>query len=197
MANNAGSTDDAQPADAEKQDDLMLKVAKQFGMKDRDGRGAAPVMSPGDRAALRRMEVTRVRSADGAVIKLLLAADIPKHLQTRDFDRWRLIAHIAAMLSGTGKLRAHARGRKLGAILREADYSENRLLRLLSVRGAALDGQVRRAMRVIAQKGKQPIDLWTVYDLVGPNPDRAEAARIRIAQDYYAATAAADKGDVE
>lgn len=188
---------DGPPTDtSEHTKDWMTAIGKQFGSLDRDRRGLPPSMSSGDRALLRRMNLKRERTVDGAVIKLLTEAKIPPHVQRHDFQRWRMIAHIAAILSGTGKLTAHASRRRLGAVLNEADYSENRLLRLLSTRGEALYDQVYRATRVIAQKGKQPVDLWMLYHLLDTDQKQAEEARIQIAKDYYAAEAA-DKGDVK
>jgi CRISPR system Cascade subunit CasB len=140
-------------------------------------------LSTGDRAALRRMELTRSPAADGVVIKLLMQAKVP-------------VTHVAAMLSGTGALPSHAESRSVGAALSEASYSENRVLRLLATRGEGLHDQVRRAARILA-KARKPIDLWTVYHLVGDDEAKAEAARVRIAQDFYPAEARSVKGDDE
>ncbi|WP_413061380.1 type I-E CRISPR-associated protein Cse2/CasB [Sphingomonas carotinifaciens] len=170
-------------ASAKKEPDWMQSIAGQIRF-----------LSTGDRAGLRRMDLTRSHAADGTVIKLLTRAKVPQQAQGTGFDRWRLVTHVAAILSGTGATQAHAEGRRLGSALREADYSENRLLRLLAVRGEALDDQVRRVARVLAQKGKHPINLWTLYHLVGSDAVKAEAARIRIAQDYYAAAARSEEG---
>lgn len=158
--------------------------------------GQIRFLSTGDRAALRRMELTRSPAADGVVIKLLTRAKVPAARQRADFDRWRVVTHVAAMLAGTGAVQSHAEGRSLGGALSEADYSENRLLRLLATRGDFLHDQVRRAARMLANSRK-PINLWTVYHLIGHHEHKAEAARIRVAQDYYAAGARSDKGDDE
>lgn len=196
MVNEDEAADDAPADTSQKRSDWMVEISKQFGSRDRDLRGAPPTMSSGDRAALRRMDLKREHVVDVAVIKLLTEVKIPRHVQMLDWQRWRMIAHIAAILSGTGKLTAHAPFRRFGAVLNEAGYSENRLLRLLSTHGDALYDQVYRATRIIAQKGKQPVDLWTMYHLLDPDQKQAERVRIRIAQDYYTAEVA-DKGDVE
>jgi CRISPR type I-E-associated protein CasB/Cse2 len=81
----------------------------------------------------------------------------------------------------------HAPGRGFGRALHEAGYSENRLMRLTAARGDALVDQVLRAGRYLAQAGAVPINLRTVHDLIADEPARAEAARLRIARDYYTA----------
>lgn len=167
-----------------------------------DGDGGAMVsisgqvryLSTGDRAALRRMYLTRSRAVDGVVVKLLLGAKLSPRDYQSDYDRWKLIAHVAATLSGTGAVQAHAAGRRLGAALHAAGYSENRLLRLTAARGQALIDQVVRAVHMLAQGGQAPVNLWTLYHLVGNDPVQAEAARLRIAQDYYAAEARSGEG---
>lgn len=49
-------------------------------------------------------------------------------------------------------------------------------------------------MRMLAQHGKAPVNLYTLFALIGNDPDRAEDARIRIAKDYYAAEARSEEG---
>lgn len=151
--------------------------------------GQIPYLSTGDRAALRRMMLTGSADADGVVIGLLHRAGVAEAGWRSDaaFSRWRLIAHVAAVLSGTAALPPHAPGRRVGRALFAARYSENRLLRLTSARGTALDDQVIRAARFLAQAGEGPVDLNTIRDLVGGQADRAEHARLRIARDYYSA----------
>jgi len=45
---------------------------------------------------------------------------------------------------------------------------------------------------MIVQKGKGPVNLRTLYDMVCNDPDRSERARLKIARDYYAAEARSD-----
>ena len=153
-------------------------------------------LSTGDRAGLRRIFLTKRHEADGVVIGLLHRAGITISTAAEVFAPWRLLAHVAALLSGTAGDRAHARGKRLGSALHGAGYSENRLLRLTAARGPALHGQIIRAARVLAQAGQGPVNLWTVFDLAGRDLVKAEEARLRIAQDYYAA-AARSEGDAK
>lgn len=159
--------------------------------------GQIRYLSSGDRAQLRRIYLTGRHEADGIVIGLMHGAGVIAPGAPAAFAPWRLLAHCAALLSGTGAKQPHAASRRLGAAFQAIGLSENRLMRLLSAQGPGLDAHVTRAVRMLAQRGEVPVNLRTLFDLVGLDPDRAEAARIRIAQDYYAATAAADKGDVE
>ncbi|WP_298807853.1 type I-E CRISPR-associated protein Cse2/CasB [uncultured Sphingomonas sp.] len=159
--------------------------------------GQIVYLSTGDRAQLRRIYLTGRHEADGVVIRLLHRADVTVPHRPEAFRPWRLLAHCAALLSGTPAAQAHATGKRLGTALHTIGLSENRLLRLTAVRGDALDAQVIRAVRMLAQHGERPVNLWTLFDLVGNDEMRAEAARLRIAQDYYAAKARSDKGDDE
>jgi CRISPR type I-E-associated protein CasB/Cse2 len=154
--------------------------------------GQVPHLSTGDRAALRRLYLTQGRrhDAEGIVEGLLYRAGVVLGDQPGARDPWRLLAHVAALLSGTGAQQPHAPGRRLGRALFEAGLSENRFLRLTTVRGSALEGQIVRAARMLAQAGQTPVDLWPFLHLAGTNPDKADEARVRIAQDYYAALAA-------
>ena len=153
--------------------------------------GQVPHLSTGDRAALRRIYLTQSNKADGVVVGLLHRAGVPVPERAGAFAPWRLLAHVAALLSGTGGEQPHAPQRRLGTALHAAGYSENRLLRLTAARGPALHDQIVRAARMMAQGGHGPVNLWTLLHLAGRDPDKAEEARIRIAQDYYSAAAKA------
>lgn len=162
--------------------------------------GQIPHLPTGQRAALRRMYLIRNRrnEAIGVVMGLLHRAGVPQ-LEWGDpasFGRWGLLAHVAAVLSGTAARAPHAPGRKLGRALWAAGYSENRLMRLTSARGAVLDDQVRLAAQFLARAGEMPINLWTIRQLTGDDPAKAEAARLEVAGDYYKAGYAA-KGDAQ
>lgn len=151
-------------------------------------------LSNGDRALLRRLYLTqrsgsRSRAADGVVIGLLHRARVTTAGRLEAYEAWKLLAHVAAMLSGTGGKHPHAPGRRFGAALQAANYSENRLLRLSAARGEPLRHQIRLAARLLAQAGEVPVDLWSVFRLAGRDADEA---RIRIAQDYYSAQARAE-----
>jgi CRISPR type I-E-associated protein CasB/Cse2 len=156
--------------------------------------GQIPYLSTGDRALLRRMYLTESHEADGVVIRLMYRSGLTAPSDPRVFAPWRLLVHCAALLSGTGGLYPHSTGRRLGAALHEIGLSENRLMRLTSARGGGLEAQVIRAVRMLSQKGQAPVNLRTLFALIGHDPDKAEAARIRIAQDYYAAEARSEEG---
>ena len=154
-------------------------------------------LSAGDCALLRRLYLVQSSSsrsyqADGVVVGLLHSAQISVPGDVGRYEVWRLTAHVAALLTGTGASphSAHDRRRSLGKALATADYSENRLLRLTAARGPLLVDQIVRAARVLArsdqgQGGRPAVDLWTLFDLAGTRPAEAEAARLRIAKDYY------------
>lgn len=147
------------------------------------------VLSTGDHALLRRMFLTNKPAAEGAVVKLLNHSEVEPAEYNRDYEAWRLLVHVAALLSGTGRVKPHADGGRLGAALQAARFSENRLLRLTAARGSRLHEQIVLAARMLAQAGQVPVNLRTLLHLAGRDPDKAERARIRIAQDYYAAQA--------
>lgn len=145
-------------------------------------------LSSGDRAALRRMELTRSPAADAIVVKLLLGAKVPEQRYERDWDRWRLIGHFTGLLAGTAKLFAHNEYHGLGGALFDAGVSEKRMLRLLASRGDALREQLALAIRILA-RDRVSVNLWALYHLLGDDPAKSDAARLRMAQHYYAAQA--------
>lgn len=157
--------------------------------------GQVPHLSTGDRAALRRLYLTKSGHADGVVIGLLTKAGVPDAAWRgpTSFARWRLIAHVAGVLSGTAAVAPHSPVSALGRALHTAGYSTNRLMRLTTARGPALVDQVVRAARYLAQAGQVPVDLRPLRDLVGADAARAEAARLRIARDYFSAEYSAKK----
>jgi CRISPR type I-E-associated protein CasB/Cse2 len=156
--------------------------------------GHITVLTTGDHALLRRMYLTAKPAADGVVVKLLHHAEVEPSRYSADYAAWRLLAHAAALLSGTGKKAPHDPRKALGSALHDAGYSENRLLRLTAARGEQLHGLVVLAVRMLAQAGQVPVNLWTLLHLAGRDAGKAEEARIRIAQDYYSA-AARQEGD--
>lgn len=146
-------------------------------------------LSPGDKSNLRRMTIDSPARSAGLVTGLLVSAGMANIGGMPDiaFRRWSILAHCAALLTGTGSANVHAPGWQngLGRRLQAANYSENRLMRLTAAKGPALEDQVVRAVRFIAQSGGGPVDLRTVRDLL--DPDKAEAARMTIARSYYSA----------
>lgn len=178
----------------------MASVAQADATEERPKDAVASIagqitrLSTGDRAALRRIYLTRSPAADGVVVGLLTHAGVTVSEREEVFAPWRLLAHVAALLSGTAVDQPHAPGRRVGSALHEAGLSENRLSRLTAARGPALHDQIVVAARRLAQGGQAPVDLWTLHHLAGRDAKQAEQARIQIAKDYYAA-AARSKGD--
>lgn len=162
--------------------------------------GQITYLSNGDGAALRRMYLTRSLRADGIVEKLLRRArvDVPIGDDAM-FDSWRLLAHAAAVISGTGKRFAFSdsEARSLGRSLHTAGVKEMSVLRLISARGPALADQIRRIARILARGGSDciPTNLGTLRELADPDPVIAEQARRLIARTFYAAADAADRKD--
>lgn len=176
MASNPAATRTA-PATDERPDDWMTSISRR-----------THGMSSGDRAALRRMELTKSPAADAVAIKMLLRADVPQSRIDTDWTRLRLIGHFAGLLSGTAALYPHDERRGVGAALFEANFSEKRLLRLLASRGEALGDQLALAVRILS-RDRKPVNLWDIYHLLGGDPVKSDAARLRIARHYYAAQA--------
>ena len=171
---------DGAQADTARRHDPMNAIS--FRLSD-SGQGTR--MSTGDRAALRRLRLKNGAPTTGVVVKLLLEAGVEPAAFEKNWPAWEMVAHVAALLSGTTRLRSHRSQRGFGAALRDAGYSENRLLRLTAAKGEALQDQVALAARYVAQSRKGPIDLWSVWQLVGRDTVKAEAARIRLARDFY------------
>ena len=173
----------------EKPADAMTSISDYLGKPRYTG------LSTGDHATLRRMFLKSAPVTEGAVVKLLLSAGVDQRAYERNYPAWRLVAHVAALVSGTARLRAHDGRRGLGAALEEAGLSENRLMRLTAARGESLYDQLALAGRMVAQHGAGAFNLWTLLDLAGVDSKRAERARIRIVQDYYSAARA--KGEAK
>ena len=146
-------------------------------------------LATGDRAALRRLSLGRSEVAIGVVTGLLVRAGA-SHAElghTGAFARWVLLAHVAAVLSGTGSRPPHSPTASLGRALQGIGFSEHRLMRLTSARGLALTDQIGRMARMLAAAGQAPVDLRTVHRLSFDTGSVAEAARLRIARDFYSA----------
>ncbi|KQM59966.1 MULTISPECIES: type I-E CRISPR-associated protein Cse2/CasB [unclassified Sphingomonas] len=176
MASNPAAANTA-PATAAPPDDWMRAISRHVHG-----------MSSGDRAALRRMELTKSPAADAVAIKTLLRAQVPESRIKDDWTRLRLIGHFAGLLSGTAALYPHDEHRGVGAALFEANVSEKRLLRLLASRGEALGDQLALAVRILSRERK-PVNLWDIYHLLGDDPVKSDAARLRMARQFYAAQA--------
>jgi hypothetical protein len=148
----------------------------------------------GDKAALRRTYLTDSYHSEGVVQSLLFKARVDSAaLAEAEFQSWRLMAHAAAVISGTSKRAPHSDDRSLGRSLQIAGLKEAAILRLLTARGPALPDQIRRIARLLARggDGTVPTNLKTLRELADPEVDTAEEARRRIARDFYAALDAA------
>ena len=61
--------------------------------------GQVANLSTGDRAALRRIYLTRSQGAEGVVVGLLTRAGVTVSEREEVFAPWRLLAHVAALLA--------------------------------------------------------------------------------------------------
>lgn len=149
----------------------------------------------GERAQLRRSYLTGRYEAEGIVARLLVQADVAISPRSDAFNRWKMLVHCAAVLSGTGRKGAspHARGNSFGAALFQAGLKENRMLRLTSARGRMFDSLLVQTIRRLAQQGVGPVDLYTIFGLLSDRDDKAEEARLRVARDFYTADARSKK----
>jgi hypothetical protein len=146
-------------------------------------------LSTGERAALRRMPLTKSFQTDGVVEKLLRRAGIMVDVDDdATFEMWRLLAHAAAVIAGTGGRMAHAGKRPLGRALHEVWLKSSTINRLLTARGPALLDQVRRiAVRLASGSDAIPANMAELRDLASPNVVAADRARRSIARAYFAA----------
>lgn len=155
-----------------------------------------PHLSNGDKAALRRMYLVDAYRTDGVVHALILRAraSVPPGDDAL-FESWRLLAHTAAVISGTVKRSPYSEERSLGRSLHLIGLKKNAVLRLLTARGPALDDQVRRIARLLARGGPDsiPTNLRTLRELADPDPIVAEDARRLIARDFFAAADADER----
>lgn len=129
------------------------------------------VASPGEKAEARRIGV------DGAPIfwRQVARLDIPRHEE----NRWLRFTRLVALLtpaSATGSI--HDAARKLGVVLADAGYSEQRLARLIAARGEARLDLLERAIRMIARDHPSLDVVDLAYAVLGGDGRR-------LARDYY------------
>lgn len=115
---------------------------------------ALAVADPGEKAEARRM------ADHGAPVfwRQVARLDIPRWQE----PGWRQFTRLVALLTPASRDRSiHDGQRPLGAALAEADFSEQRLARLLAARGPARDEALERAIRMIARSapGLDVVDL--------------------------------------
>jgi len=165
-------------------------------------------MSNGDRAALRRMSPEDPGRATGVLIATLYQSGVPKKYldYPETLHRWAHIVRVMAILSGARGRGVHADrysdedqvtpGRDFGQALRDAGWSELRMMRLVSARGSALTAQLGPMARFLAGKGQLPLDFAPLAKLVlndgGKYSEHAETARLKLATGYFASPAKSD-----
>lgn len=147
-------------------------------------RGDANALDRGEQAALARLDPDAPRPHQvGALARALVLAGIePDNWQAETWQRWALLAHGMA-------LAGHDETSRLGVQLARANVSESRITRLLTARGEAFRQQVPRILRLMASRSVAPN--WLEFGALILASDRdesnAEALRLRIAGNYYAA----------
>lgn len=152
--------------------DLMMRLASEL---------VQPGFPRGDLASLRRMDF-RTRPGVPAFWRLATKYGLSESSERQ----WGLILHGMALMTrpeqpDSRSRLAHRPRRNLGAALAEADFSEHRLDRLLAARGDMLWTLLERGFRILAREGAA-IDWWTVFHLIGPDP---EQARRDVARAFY------------
>jgi CRISPR system Cascade subunit CasB len=138
---------------------------------------ASAALGPGDRAALRRMAPPQPPPV--AFLKLAYRA-LPEQWEQRPADWMTLAAGLALMGPDP-----HRSGRPAGRVLAEQGFSEARLERLLSAEGPNLHAALLKTAWFLGSRSA-PAD-WTDFArllLAGGGPER-DAARLRIARDFY------------
>lgn len=163
---------------------LMVAVHRLWGAFGREPRQGG--VSPGDAAALRRMDPER---PPRSLWRVLAAEEIDAQ---RDRE-WAMLACIGATLAGAG---LHRPGLRLGRVLAgPPPYSDLRLARLLDAAPDRLWTELRSCAQFLAQK-QQPVDLDDFARLILLSNDRnraspgdtvspAERHRRWVARDYY------------
>lgn len=139
----------------------------------------SPTFPAGDRAQLRRLNS---RLPPGLTFFRFALHHLPPNWE-RSESQWMCLVSGIALMSP----HAHRPGRRLGAVLAEAKYSEFRLERLLAAAGATRQILFQRAVRLLASRSL-PFD-WTdgARLLLTADPDRLERVQLQLASDYYGA----------
>jgi CRISPR type I-E-associated protein CasB/Cse2 len=134
----------------------------------------------GPLADLRRFDPNEIASAPPALHRLLARhVEDESWLYGDGLARWALLVHCLALAAPDG-IRAN---QKLGAALFEASFNEGRLTKLLKADEAALPVVAPRVVRFLVAARKQ-LPAAELADLI---LDGSDAARLRIARDYYRA----------
>ena len=137
----------------------------------------------GERAELRRLDLTRSPTADGIIYGLLARAGVDfSQMRDDEMDAWRVTSLAAATMSGSAGGGGHSPGRRMGQSLYHAGYSEARLMQLA---GSPSHDRLVRAVRLLSKKGGGPFDLRMVRSLADPDPQTREAAARELVRDYF------------
>ena len=152
-------------------------------------RGDASALDKGEQAALVRLDPDAPRPHQvGALARALVLAGIePDNWQAETWQRWALLAHGMALAGHDSSARL---GTQLAAFGdKKRAVSESRVTRLLCARGDAFRQQVPRLLRLMASRGLSPnwLELGALILASDRDESGAEALRLRIAGNYYAA----------
>lgn len=105
---------------------------------------AIAAASPGEKAAARRM------GAEGAPVFWRQVARL--NIRPHEEAAWLRIVRLIALLTPSSiETTIHDKGRFFGAVLAAEGFSEQRLARLLAVRGSVRDEALERAIRMISR----------------------------------------------
>ena len=144
--------------------------------------------STGDRAELRRM---RIGQTPPPTFWRVLA-NVGKHFADsghssdtfdRDVRRWQRVVKGMAIMSPNH----HDPKVAVGSALKEINYSEQRLARLLKSRGQEFESQYLRMVRQLANS-RRSLNWYELARIVfahGISEEWAEEYRLRIAKNYY------------
>lgn len=140
--------------------------------------------SPGDAAALRRIDVDHPTCA--AFWKLTTAFLSDRRLSGEDETRW---AVVLTVLAHAGSLHQPGYEQSLGRVLAKVGFSELRFTRLYRATGGVLLNEAMLLGRLLAAKA-EPVDLTSVARLV-LSDGRADEENVRrnLARDYFGALA--------
>lgn len=139
-------------------------------------------LSRGDVSALRRMDPRTPAAAFFKIEGLVLDDCLPGESRLRmDAEtRW------AAITAGLAHLEAlHRPGQRLGTVLADAGWAEQRFVRLVRADAERLADELPALARFLAAKGI-PVDWTAAADLIlSAGTKRSEDVRRHLARDYY------------
>ena len=161
------------------------------------GEQRPPDLSTAQSAPLRRMDAENPGRDAATLFAAMEMAGLSERLSPPGrqdapelAQRWATVVQMIALVAGTGGGRAHDPSREAGRVVRAADYSEARLMRLLASRGPTLRRGAVRLARFLAAKRSGALDMRPLADLIlweGREESIAEWARLRLARGYYGA----------